>query len=320
MSRRHDPEARIGATIGNRYVLNSIIGEGGSATVYAATDQRLGGECAVKILHHLHPTAAKRMEREARVVASMQHPNLCLVTDFGALDPATPYMVMERLVGRTLTERLRDEPRLPVAEALEIAKQVLSVLHVAHQRGYVHRDIKPGNIFLVDVVGRPPLVKLLDFGVVSADYEQGLTTRGQIVGTPAYMSPEQAAAYPDIDGRTDIYACAVVLYQSLTGVQPFHHDKPLDTLDHIIRGGVSPVSSLREDVPDDVSRTIDRAMRVEREARFATALEMIECLEGKIMLPSETWDMSTANLGKLDKDQMFDDVTSRIPALKPRRR
>jgi serine/threonine-protein kinase len=163
-------------------------------------------------------------------------------------------------------------------------------------------------------------VKVLDFGVASADYEQGLTDRGQIVGTPAYMSPEQAAAYPDIDGRTDIYATAVVLYQSLTGIQPFQHEKPLDTLDHIIRGGVTPVSKIRADVPESISHTIDRAMRIEREARFATALEMIEALEGKVDLPHETWDMSTANVGRIDAEQVFDDVTSRLPPIKPPRK
>ncbi|MBS2015943.1 MAG: serine/threonine protein kinase [Deltaproteobacteria bacterium] len=331
--RRRDPSDLIGQTIADRYVLESILGEGGAATVYAATDTRLGGECAVKVLNHPHPIAARRMDREVRVVASMQHPNLCHVTDYGRIDAGTPFMVMERLVGQALGDRLleqadapeagRVKPRtqLPIAEAVEIAKQVLSVLHVAHQRSYVHRDIKPANIFLVDVPGRPPLVKVLDFGVASADYEQGLTDRGQIVGTPAYMSPEQAAAYPDIDGRTDIYACAVVLYQCLTGVQPFQSEKALETLDRIIRGGATPVSALRPDVPAEVSRAVERGMRVEREARFATALEMIEALDGKIATsPHETWEAATSNLGQIDAEQVFDDVTSRIPPIAPPRR
>ena len=320
-ARRRDPSELIGKTIADRYVLESILGEGGAATVYAATDTRLGGECAVKVLNHAHPTAARRMDREVRVVASMQHPNLCHVTDYGRLDPGTPYMVMEKLVGQSLTDRLYDQAQLPIAEAVEIAKQVLSVLHVAHQRSYVHRDIKPANIFLVDVAGRPPFVKVLDFGVASADYEQGITDRGQIVGTPAYMSPEQAAAYPDIDGRTDIYACSVVLYQCLTGIQPVQSDKPLETLDRIIRGGATAVADIRTEIPEVISQAVDRGMRVEREARYATAIDMIEALEGKVSTSThESWEASTASFDAPVFESKFDDVTARIPPMNPPRK
>ena len=321
MALPRNPSDRVGTTLDGRYALESILGEGGTATVYAATDLRLGGWCAVKILHSRHPTAVRRMEREARVVASLQHPNVCLVTDFGKIDELTPYLVMERLVGRELSEWLHEEKKLPVEDTVEIAQQTLSVLHVAHARGFVHRDIKPENIFLVEVPGRPPLVKVLDFGVASDDCEQGLTDRGSLVGTPSYMSPEQAAGYSDIDGRTDVYACAVVMYECLTGRQPYHSHNKIELLELIIRGGAPPVSSLRPDVPATISHAVERAMRVEREARFPHALDFVDMLSGRIDLPHETWDMSTAPvLAQVEDPRLhsFEDSTERF--VRPRRR
>ena len=300
------PRVGPGSVLGERYRLGPELGRGGSATVFLATDERLGGDCAVKVLHATyHATGARRLEREARAAAALYHPNVCLVTDFGWIDPATPYLVMERLVGRSLGERLHDEGPLPLHDTLEIAAQVLSVLQVAHAKGYVHRDIKPDNLFLVDVVGRPPLLKVLDFGVASSDCDDGLTELGTLVGTPSYMSPEQAAAFPDIDGRADLYACGVVLYECLSGAKPFTGATKVELLDRIIRGGPTPIIALRPDLPDHIARAIDKAMRVEPEARFKSSLEMIDVLEGRVELPAETWDEETAAV-------TFEDATERM--------
>jgi serine/threonine-protein kinase len=291
---------RVGSIIGGRYAIITELGRGGTATVYEATDLRLGHTVAVKILHSKHPTADRRMEREARVAAGLGHPNVCLVTDFGRLDDQTPYLVMELLVGRSLGDLLRHVGSLDIDLVLDIAKQVLSVLHVAHERGFVHRDIKPDNIFLADVVGRPPLVKVLDFGIATADCEEGLTTKGNVVGTPAYMSPEQVMGESHIDGRSDIYSCGVVLYECLAGRPPYVAENRSDLMEAIIRGGATPIVDLRPDVPPAVAYAIDRAMRVEREPRFPTALDMIDVLEGRVELPVTTWEAETEKLGRLE--------------------
>jgi serine/threonine-protein kinase len=290
---------RVGTTIGGRYALGTIIGRGGTSTVYEARDLRLGHEVAVKVLSIDEETAERRMKREARVAAGLRHPNVCLVTDFGHIDAQTPYMVMERLVGRSLAAHLRQKRVLDVPEALDIAKQVLSVLHVAHEHGIVHRDIKPENLFLAEVVGQPPLVKVLDFGVASDENEFGLTAHGSQPGTLAYMSPEQAASYAEIDGRSDIYSCATVLFQCLTGKLPFEAQSPRELKSKIIRGGAPPISSLRPDVPYVVARAIEQALRVEREGRFETALDFLLVLDGRKELPQDTSDfVDTAQMIK----------------------
>jgi serine/threonine protein kinase len=284
-------------TIGGRYELGDILGHGGTATVYRATDLRLGHTVAVKVLHSKHPTADRRMEREARVAAALRHPNVCIVTDYGRLEDRTPYLVMELLVGRSLRDLLDEAGSLDATQVHDIGEQVLSVLHVAHQRGVIHRDIKPDNLFLSDVVGRPPLVKLLDFGIASADYEEGLTTKGNIVGTPAYMSPEQVIGAPDIDGRSDIYSCAVVMYECLTGLAPYRADTRRALMDKILRGGAPSIASLRPDLAASAARAIDQAMRVEREPRFTNALAMLAVLDGRADLPEGNWEAETERFG-----------------------
>ncbi len=307
---------RVGSTIAGRYLLTGIVGEGGAAIVYEAIDSRLGHKVAVKILHRRDPINERRMEREARVAAALRHPNVCLVTDFGRTDDRVPFLVMELLVGQPLSELLRQQRSLGIEQTLDIAKQVLSVLHVANEHGVIHRDIKPENLFLADVVGRPPLVKVLDFGIATADCEDGLTGRGNVIGTPAYMSPEQAAGHADIDGRTDIYACATVLYECLAGRPPYQGATKREVMDRIIRGGAPPIASIRGDLPANIGRAIDRAMRVEREARFTTALEMLEVLDGRSEMPAENWDAETSDIGQLPAEARYDDVTEpRVPSI-----
>lgn len=283
--------------IDGRYTLGDVLGRGGTATVYQATDLRLGHTVAVKVLHSKNPTAARRMEREARVAAGLRHPNVCLVTDYGRLDEHTPYLVMELLVGRSLRDVLVEARSLDPAEVVDIAKQVLSVLHVAHDSGVIHRDIKPDNLFLSDVPGRPPLVKLLDFGIASADYEEGLTTKGNIVGTPAYMSPEQVIGARDIDGRSDIYSCGVVMYECLAGRTPYRAETRRSLMEKILRGGAPSIASLCPHLPESVARAIDQAMRVEREPRFTSALAMLAVLDGDGDLPESNWEAETERFG-----------------------
>lgn len=314
---RSDPRAtqRLGSVIGERYQIEQVIGEGGAAVVYAARDLRLGNQVALKVALVRNPLLELRMEREARVAANLHHPNACLVTDLGRLDDGAPYLVMELLLGMSLADRLRQAPdrRLDVAETVELAEQVLSVLSVAHEQGVVHRDIKPENLFLARVPGRPALVKVLDFGAATSDVEVGLTTRGNTVGTPSYMSPEQAAGEPDIDGRSDIYACAAVLFECLTGRRTFEGATSNELLAKIASHNAPRVATFRSDVPPWIAQAIDRALDVARDARFPTALDFLEALGAAGQHTYDAWDVSTASLGDVPADERFEDETERIP-------
>jgi serine/threonine protein kinase len=330
-----DPTHRLGSIVSGRYELGAVIGQGGTAVVYEARDLRLGNRVALKVILVRSPVVELRMQREARVAAALHHPNACLVTDVGKLDDGSPYLVMERLLGMSLATRLRSGDPLTVAEALEIGEQALSVLSVAHREGIVHRDIKPENLFLAAVPGRPALVKVLDFGVATNDSEDALTLRGHTVGTPAYMSPEQANGEPDIDGRSDIYSCAAVLFECLTGRRTFQAVSSRALLSKIAVETVPRIATLRADLPPWIAQAIDRALDVARDARYPTALDFLAALQGLERHTYDAWDYATDPLiGKLASaapsvssvssvssvpsvvpaDEQFDDVTERIPS------
>ena len=306
---------RLGTLIGDRYQLEAVIGEGGAAVVYEARDLRLGNQVALKVAPVRRPLVELRMEREARVAAALHHPNACLVTDFGRLDDGAPYLVMELLLGMSLASRLREAPgrRLDVPEAVDLAEQVLSVLSVAHEQGVVHRDIKPENLFLARVPGRPALVKVLDFGAATSDAEDGLTARGSTVGTPAYMSPEQAAGESDIDGRSDLYSCAAVLFECLTGRRTFEGTSSNELLAKISSHNAPRIATLRSDLPPWIAQAIDRALDVARDARFPTALDFLEALGPTGERTYDAWDVSTAAVGDVPADERFEDETERLP-------
>jgi serine/threonine protein kinase len=314
---------RSGAIIDARYELGDIIGEGGTAVVYEALDLRLGNRVALKMLFVRSPTVALRMQREARVAAALHHPNACLVTDVGLLEDGSPYLVMELLQGISLAQHLRENEPLDVDRTIEIAEQVLSVLSVAHSQGVVHRDIKPENIFLVHVPGRPPFVKVLDFGAATHDAEDGLTVRGNTIGTPAYMSPEQAWGEPDIDGRSDQYSCAAVLFECLTGRRTFDARDSRELLGRISKESPPRIETIRADLPVWVAQAINRSLDVARASRYASALDFLAALGAQGRLTHDAWDVATAALGQVERvdvpgdvpgDECFEDETERFPA------
>ena len=219
-----------GELIGGRYQLEELIGEGGMGGVFRAHDETLQRSVAVKLLfsgdERDRGQRVDRFLREARIAAAVQHRNVVQIVDFGSTDGGRPYMVMEYLKGETLAERLARGPAPSVEETVRIVANALSGLAAAHEAGVVHRDMKPENVFLVeDPDGAYP--KILDFGISrSLAPESGpssaLTTReGFLVGTPQYMSPEQARGLKDIDRATDIYSVGVILYEALAGRLPF---------------------------------------------------------------------------------------------------
>jgi serine/threonine-protein kinase len=276
-----------GSIIAKRYELQALIGEGGMARVWRATDLTLARAVAVKFLFLREDrdrrTMIDRFLREARIAAAVRHANVVDLLDFGTTEDGRPFMVMELLEGESLEARLQREPTLTLKELVGVMAAVLDGLAAVHRAGIVHRDLKPGNIFLLDLDGevRP---KLLDFGVSretdpSSGRRSALTTSdGYLVGTPEYMSPEQARGLKDVDWRTDLYSMGVVLYEALTGRLPFVCDAVGDLIIEIVAGSAPEVADLRPEVGRGLSEVVARAMRTKREDRFQTAREMRDAL------------------------------------------
>ncbi|HJL14752.1 MAG TPA: serine/threonine-protein kinase, partial [Sandaracinaceae bacterium LLY-WYZ-13_1] len=274
--------------VAGRYRLLERIGEGGMAEVWRARDVRLARDVAVKLLtlhgeHETEDDRARRFLREARIAAAVRHAHVVDVLDFGRTDDGQPFMVMELLRGESLEQRLSRTPPLTLSELLEIALAVLDGLEAVHRAGIVHRDLKPDNVFLLEESGRVR-PKLIDFGVSRAtDGTQGrrsvLTTmQGRLVGTPEYMSPEQARGHADVDERTDLYSVGVVLYEAITGRLPYDAEGLGDLIIAIAMGGAPPVVLVQPDAGEAISAVVDRAMRVARDERWPSARAMRDAL------------------------------------------
>jgi len=216
----------VGTVIDGRYLIESVLGEGGMGVVYLATHTALNKRFAVKVLRGeiaRDEEIMRRFVREAQSSTAIGHANIVDISDFGKLPDGTAYFVMEHLDGEPLTDCIR-RGAMPPAEVLHVASQIAAALAAAHGRGIVHRDLKPDNIFLIRRGGDDRFVKILDFGIAKVGGANAKLTRtGMIFGTPHYMSPEQAAGQ-SVDHRTDIYALGVILFEMLTGQVPFDGD------------------------------------------------------------------------------------------------
>ncbi|MFY0537630.1 serine/threonine-protein kinase [Nannocystis pusilla] len=217
----------IGSTLAEKYRIEAVIGDGGMGRVYEAKHVRMPGRTvAVKILHRVLASDAEvvsRFRREAEIAGTIVHPNVVQIHDVDQTIDGTPFIVCERLVGEDLGQHLDRVGRIGVRETVHILRQAAAVLMVAHSRGVIHRDLKPTNLFLV---GDPasPTVKLIDFGIAKLhDPKASQTQTGMIMGTPAYMAPEQARG-SKVDGRADLYALGAIAYRCVTGRPPFDID------------------------------------------------------------------------------------------------
>ena len=274
-----------GRILGGRYRLGERLGQGGWGSVYAAMQVDLGRPVAIKVLHTsvaLSADGLARFEREARAAAALGHPNIAQVTDFAANAGEPPFLVMELLTGGTLGAAMRAQPRLPPARIAWIAYQILAGLDVAHRAGIVHRDIKPDNVFLVAMTGVEDFVKLLDFGIAKLSGDsaasQHLTTTGTMLGSPAFMAPEQVRSN-DIDHRVDLYAVGATMYLALSGRMPFDAPTIHGLLLAITEQPAVPLSSLDPSFDPALSAVVARAMHKDPNARYATAAEMRAALE-----------------------------------------
>jgi len=274
----------IGRTIGN-YVVREKIGEGGMGVVYRAEHPHIKRHVAIKVLHpgaHRNPEVVHRFFNEARAATEIRNAHIVEVMDFGELPEGTPYLVMEWLEGESLGSLLRASRKLPVPRAAHILSGIARALKAAHSKGVVHRDLKPDNVFLVRADGEPDLIKVLDFGIAKllatgmpARYQ---TQTGAIIGTPAYMSPEQCRGAKEIDHRTDVYSLGVMGYQMLTGRLPFESEALGELLLKHMTEKPPPPSAIEPSVPEAISSIIASALEKEPDKRptvdqFAAVME-----------------------------------------------
>ena len=256
------------------FALTRLLGAGGMGAVYAGTDARTGRPVAVKVLLAAEPSEAsrRRFEREARATMRASHPNLCGAYDFGTTGDGRLFLAMELLEGEDLGKALEREGRLSIAEAVRITSEAAAGLAAAHEAGLVHRDIKPSNLFLARSESGPPVVKVLDFGLAvfaepGPDAETRVTRTGEVLGTPAYMAPEQARGEKSEDARTDVFSLGAVLYHALTGSPPHGSGSLVELLVRLLTEAPRPVADLRPDVPPGLGRLVGLALSSDREAR-----------------------------------------------------
>jgi serine/threonine-protein kinase len=266
----------VGTKLDGRYRIEAEIGAGGMSTVYRAFDETLERDVAIKVLHSdisRDPAALERFGREARTVAQLSHQHVVMVIDAGEEDN-NPYIVFEYVRGATLKDRIRAEGPLPVSEAVAYAIEITMALAAAHERGLVHRDIKPQNV----MIGEEGRAKVTDFGIARGLEGTQLTAAGKVIGTTDYVSPEQALGH-DVTGQSDIYSLGIVLYEMLTGEVPFKGESGVSVAMKHVQQGLPDVQKRRPEVSAALAAVIERATAKELRNRYATIEEMERDLE-----------------------------------------
>ncbi|HEX7601775.1 MAG TPA: serine/threonine-protein kinase, partial [Polyangiaceae bacterium] len=278
----------VGAVIDGRYQVEGVLGEGGMGTVYRVRHLALERALALKVLRAdlaQDGELAARFLQEAQATASIKHPGIVQITDFGKLQDGRPYFVMELLAGQTLAQALRTGGPLPSALGARVAVRVAQALDAAHKAGVIHRDLKPDNIFLLGNPTQGDLeTRVVDFGAAVVLGKSRLTKKGIVFGTPHYMSPEQAAGRP-IDHRVDIYALGIILYEMFTGRVPFEGDTYMGVLTQHMFAQPTPPTQLKPELARDlgVLEPITlRALEKEPSARYGSMEELAAALEGAL--------------------------------------
>lgn len=279
-----EDDALVGSTVGGKYRIDRLIGQGGMGAVYQATNTTIGKRVALKFLEREAARdldAVARFQREAESASAIESAHIVHIFDSGS-EEGRPFLVMELLSGEDLRARLRREGRIPLPDVVHIAGQVLRALSRAHAEGIVHRDLKPDNIFLCKRDDDPMFVKIVDFGIskvskksISADT---LTRRGVVLGTAFYMSPEQAQAFRDIDGRTDLYSLGAILYEALAGRPPHIGAAYEPVLIDICTKDAEDIRKHAPDVPETMAEVIAKALERDRSKRFQSAEEFYDTL------------------------------------------
>jgi serine/threonine-protein kinase len=280
----------VGKVLADRYRVDELLGEGGMGRVYAVEHVLMRKRLAVKILHRELTSVAEvvaRFEREAMAAANIEHPNVAAATDFGKLADGSVYLVLEFVQGRNLRDEIAKGPFL-LDRALSIARQIASALQAAHTLDIVHRDLKPENVMLIERGTDPDFVKVLDFGIakvpMSEQPERGggkpITKVGMVFGTPEYMSPEQALGQP-VDGRADVYALGVILYEMIAGVRPFSSKSPVGILGQQLSSNPPPIHERVPglSVPPAIDALLQKLLARESSERMLTAADAVSAID-----------------------------------------
>src|SRR3954447_22226327 len=293
----------IGTLIGERFRLDEKVGAGGMSSVYRAYDPTLERWVAIKLMHRdisTDPDQLERFRREARAVASLNHPHVVTVIDAGE-DDGAPYIVFEYVEGETLKERIRRLGSLPVPEAVAYAIEIGRALSSAHSARLVHRDVKPQNV-LIDADGR---AKVTDFGIARSLEGHGLTAPGRVLGTTDYVSPEQAMGH-DVTEQSDIYSLGICLYEMLTGEVPFHADTQVAVAMQHVKEPLPDVQRRRPEISAALAAVIEHATAKETRHRYATVDAMVHDLEEVLAIEAartgETTGEATSALRSLPGD------------------
>ena len=275
----------VGKLVAGRYHLVRLLGDGGMGAVYKAADQVLRRFVAIKMLHPAvaeNPSSVERFQREARAAAAIGHPNIIDIMDFGT-EGSRPYMVMEYLRGRSLSQVIAMDGQLPIKRAATIAIHTLAGLQGAHDRGILHRDLKPANLMLVVRLGDRNFVKVCDFGFAalldrSRTDAKALTPERTLVGTPAYAAPERLRGDDKRDPRLDVYSVGVVLYEMLAGRRPFDAPTFRDLARKVKNDPPPPLTDARADIPLELEAIVLKALAKDREERWESAESFAEAL------------------------------------------
>lgn len=284
----------IGQILGGRYRVEERIGEGATAVVYRGLDLRLQRRVAIKVLLPEVDRATRgRFEREALAAAQVNHPGIMAIYDVN-LEGDRPYLIVEHVEGRPLSEFIPAPPTL----AAEYCRQICLALDYAHKRGLIHRDIKPANVHITP----EGQVKIMDFGLAISGESKRMTAAGRIIGTPAYLSPEQAQGLP-LTHHTDIYSTGVVLYELVTGVLPFDADDIGLLLLQQVKKAPRPPHDLNPAIPPALERVILKALAKQPEDRFSTAREMAEALAASVSPADVTVSAAAVRVSELESQE-----------------
>jgi eukaryotic-like serine/threonine-protein kinase len=282
--------SQVGTLLNGRYRLDAQIGTGGMSTVYRAFDTVLERQVAIKLMHREIASDSDQLERfrrEARAVAQLNHPHIVTVIDAGE-DDNTPYIVFEYIEGETLKDRIRRFGRLPISEAVAYAVEIARALGVAHERGIVHRDVKPQNV-LVDEEGA---AKVTDFGIARTLDQEGLTADGRVLGTTDYVSPEQALGHP-VTGQSDLYSLGIVLFEMLTGDVPFKGENQVAVAMKHVREQLPDVQIRRPEVSSALAAVLDKATAKDLDERYADDHAFIADLEDALAIETQRSGQAT---------------------------